>query len=205
MCDFRFQTLDGKHGCLGAWYPFPPPPLHQQFLIAHAECIPARFTPRAYSVCSEAYEQGQSLTKAMGCPPETQPTGNLASMSSALDTPSNSVRCTAPQPGCLRPRPAPHIVLCVQSASGALDCLRSKPEEEVQEKLPHRRGLMIHTGVRWFPVVDGTFEPEHPMDLIRKGQVLPVGTARDAPPSDAYCPTLTHLAVPPPPLSRWMC
>eukprot|EP00045_Choanoeca_perplexa_P006940 m.60820 g.60820 ORF g.60820 m.60820 type:complete len:362 (+) comp13862_c0_seq2:884-1969(+) len=47
-------------------------------------------------------------------------------------------------------------------------------EELVQEALPNRRGLLLHTGVRWFPTMDGAYVSDQPIQLMKQGKTLDV-------------------------------
>ncbi|EDQ88228.1 uncharacterized protein MONBRDRAFT_32887 [Monosiga brevicollis MX1] len=76
--------------------------------------------------------------------------------------------------GCATPKDDAEQGQAANDTSSVLDCLRSVDEPFVQEVLPHRRGLLMHTGVRWFPVMDGAYISQQPIDLIRQGQMLDV-------------------------------
>ncbi|EGD82665.1 hypothetical protein PTSG_11995 [Salpingoeca rosetta] len=53
-------------------------------------------------------------------------------------------------------------------AGDRLACLRSLPAEKIQRAFNNKRGLLLHTGVRWFPTVDGVVIPDYPVSLMRQ-------------------------------------
>eukprot|EP01147_Barroeca_monosierra_P009186 gene9186-1476_t len=61
------------------------------------------------------------------------------------------------------------VVECDHSTD-RLKCLRELPVENIQRAFKNKRGLLLHTGVRWFPVIDGTLVPDYPVHVMRQSK-----------------------------------
>jgi para-nitrobenzyl esterase len=64
-----------------------------------------------------------------------------------------------------------------------LACLRATPIDTITHALPYKRGMLLHPGVWWGPIVDGVSLPRLPLVAMRAGEVakvpLVIGWAQD--------------------------
>eukprot|EP00043_Microstomoeca_roanoka_P016965 m.175929 g.175929 ORF g.175929 m.175929 type:complete len:613 (+) comp16552_c10_seq2:113-1951(+) len=61
-----------------------------------------------------------------------------------------------------------------KQANNRLECLRSLPATTIQKAFNNKRGLLMHTGVRWFPVIDYELIPDYPVYYLRDHKSNPV-------------------------------
>ena len=63
---------------------------------------------------------------------------------------------------------------CTGSDDAIKTCLRQKPAGDLFNGLPLRPGIILGTGVQWFPTQDGILVPDQPRALFAAGQSAPV-------------------------------